>query len=233
MGAGDMDAVVSPMLRHCLAVGLLGLGSAIGLPVAQAASAPSAAASPGLDAAQTRGFRQWFVRIVQEQIRQGPSPRWYQQDCAGLVRFAANESLKPHDARWLRSMGMSNAWLPPELELSAAQRQLAQQWDQGNGQRGPYVDAIKLVQHNSELIGRDLQQAEPGDLLFFDQGDAQHLMIWTGRDIAYHTGTARAGDNGMRLVALGQLMQWKDTRWIPDARNPNFIGVYRLGFLAP
>jgi uncharacterized protein YfaT (DUF1175 family) len=27
-------------------------------------------------------------------------------------------------------------------------------------------------------------------------------------------------------------MTWKDTRWIPDATNPNFIGVYRLNFLS-
>ncbi len=37
----------------------------------------------------------------------GPSPRWYQQDCAGLVRFAANETLKVHDSKWLKSNGFS------------------------------------------------------------------------------------------------------------------------------
>ncbi|MGQ0422576.1 DUF1175 family protein, partial [Bacillus sp. HC-Mk] len=25
---------------------------------------------------------------------------------------------------------------------------------------------------------------------------------------------------------------WKDTRWIPNDSNPNFIGIYRLNFLA-
>jgi uncharacterized protein YfaT (DUF1175 family) len=35
----------------------------------------------------------------------------------------------------------------------------------------------------------------------------------------------------MRSVSVQQLMKWKDTRWIPDATNPNFIGVYRLHFL--
>lgn len=223
-----MVAVVNLARRHCVHAALLGLGL-----VATSATADSATAPVRLDAQQTRAFRAWFVRIVQEQLRQGPSPRWYQQDCAGLVRFAANESLKSHDARWLRSMGMSNAWLPPEVAYTPAQRHLAQSWQLGGGERGPYVDAIKLIQHNSVLIGRDLQQAEPGDLLFFDQGDDQHLMIWTGRDIVYHTGSARPGDNGMRQVSLSQLMHWKDTRWVPDARNPNFIGVYRLGFLAP
>ncbi|WP_437882006.1 DUF1175 domain-containing protein [Pseudomonas sp. LRF_L74] len=185
-----------------------------------------------LDPEQSQVFRAWFVRIAQEQLRQGPSPRWHQQDCAGLVRFAANEALKVHDAKWLRANGLSNRYLPPELELSDGQRQLAQTWQQGGGKVGPYVNAIKLIQHNSQFVGRDLNQARPGDLMFFDQGDDQHLMIWMGRDIAYHTGTTTPTDNGMRSVSLQQLMAWKDTRWIPDPSNPNFIGVYRLRFLA-
>jgi uncharacterized protein YfaT (DUF1175 family) len=208
-------------LRHVAAVWLLLCSPAL---LAQTV--------PALDAQQSQVFRAWFVRIAQEQLRQGPSPRWQQQDCAGLVRFAANEALKLHDAKWLRANGLSNRYLPPELELSAAQRQLAQQWQQGGGQVGPYVNAIKLIQYNSQFLGRDLNQARPGDLIFFDQGDDQHLMIWMGRNIAYHTGTTTQTDNGMRSVSLQQLMTWKDTRWIPDESNPNFIGVYRLHFLA-
>ncbi len=190
------------------------------------------AANLTLDAEQSRIFRAWFVRIAEEQLRQGPSPRWYQQDCAGLVRFAANEALKVHDARWLRSNGLSNRYLPPEATLSDEQRLLARQWQQGGGKVGPYVDAIKLIQYNSRFVGRDLNQAQPGDLMFFDQGDDQHLMIWMGRYIAYHTGTRTKTDNGMRSVGVQQLMTWKDTRWIPDESNPNFIGVYRLNFLS-
>lgn len=172
------------------------------------------------------------MRIAEEQLRQGPTPRWHQQDCAGLVRFAANEALKPHDAKWLRANGLDNRYLPPEPVLSDEQRGLAQRWQQGGGQVGPYVNAIKLIQFNSIFVGRDLNQARPGDLIFFDQGDDQHLMIWMGRYIAYHTGSSTPTDNGMRSVSLQQLMTWKDTRWIPDPANPNFVGVYRLSFLA-
>src|SRR3990167_9316615 len=86
-----------------------------------------------LNGEQTRLFRAWFVRMVEEQLRQGPSPRWHQQDCAGLVRFAANEALKVHDAKWLRANGLSNRYLPPELTLQEGQRALAQQWQQGGG----------------------------------------------------------------------------------------------------
>lgn len=83
-----------------------------------------------------------------------PSPRWYQQDCAGLVRFAANETLKVHDSKWLKSNGLSSQYLPPEMTLTPEQRQLAQNWNQGNGKTGPYVTAINLIQYNSQFIGQ-------------------------------------------------------------------------------
>ncbi|EPE0989970.1 DUF1175 family protein [Cronobacter sakazakii] len=167
-----------------------------------------------LDPPQSIIFQAWFVRIVREQLRQGPTPRWYQHDCAGLVRFAANETLKHHDALWLRSNGMSNRYLPPELDITDNQRLLAQHWQQGSGKTSPYVDAARLIQYNTYLVGRDINQAQPGDLLFFDQGDDQHLMIWMGQFIAYHTGTVTKTDNGMRAVSVQQLMTWNDTRWI-------------------
>ena len=143
-----------------------------------------------LNVEQSGLFRAWFVRIAQEQLRQGPSPRWYQQDCAGLVRFAANETLKVHDSKWLKSNGFSSQYLPPEMTLTPGQRQLAQNWNQGNGKTGPYVTAINLIQYNSQFIGQDINQALPGDMIFFDQGDAQHLMVWMGRYVIYHTGSA-------------------------------------------
>jgi uncharacterized protein YfaT (DUF1175 family) len=74
--------------------------------------------------------------------------------------------------------------------------------------------------------------ASLGDLLFFDQGDSQHLMIWMGSFIAYHTGSETAGDNGLRSIALRDLLRWADTRWRPEQNNPNFAGVYRLDFLS-
>ncbi len=36
-------------------------------------------------------------------------------------------------------------------------------------------------------------------------------MVWMGRYIIYHTGSATKTDNGMRAVSLQQLMTWKDT----------------------
>lgn len=189
-----------------------------------------------LDAAQSAAFRAWFVRIVDEQLRQGPTPRWVQRDCAGLVRFAVVEALRPHDARWLNANGMqgeaSARRLPPELSLTPEQRALGQRWTRADGSTGAYASALALVQGNSRFVARNVNLAQPGDLLFFDQGDDQHLMIWMGRSLAYHTGTVTRDDNGLRSVSLSRLMQWNDTRWQPHDGNPNFIGIFRFAFLS-
>jgi uncharacterized protein YfaT (DUF1175 family) len=190
-------------------------------------------AEPRLDEQQTQVFRAWFVRIVGEQLRQGPSPRWVQQDCAGLVRFAVNEAFKAHDHRWLKANGLSNRRLPPELNLTAEQAGIGQHWKQFGGQgTAAYVSAIGLIQDNSRFISKEINQAEAGDLLFFDQGEDQHLMIFMGDYLAYHRGTSSPTDHGLRAVSFDQLMHWQDTRWQPRIDNPNFIGLFRFSFLA-
>ena len=184
-----------------------------------------------LDANQSRLFRAWFIRIVDEQIRR-PSPRWQHRDCAGLIRFAVAETLRKHDDRWIRASGMSEQTLPAPLLLTPEQQTLRHSWRNIDGNTGAFVTALALIQGNSHFISKDINQAEPGDLLFFDQGDEQHLMVWMGPYIAYHTGKVTPQDNGLRAVTVQQLTQWKDTRWQPVGNNPNFIGLYRLGFLS-
>jgi len=203
------------------------------------ASAPALAlrAAPSrqvrLSQVQSRAFQSWMLRIISAQMEQGPTPRWQQRDCAGLVRFAVNEAFARHDARWLRANGIaSDRRLPPELDLDPAQASLRNRWVQGDGTVGHYVNALALIEHNSRFVGREIGQALPGDLLFFDQGDEQHLMVGMGGRIGYHTGTVTATDNGLRTVDIQQLMNWKDTRWQPTPSNPNFAGVFRLAFLS-
>ncbi|MEO7497215.1 MAG: DUF1175 family protein [Massilia sp.] len=195
-------------------------------------SAP-AAAQARLSQAQSRAFQAWMLRIVSVQMERGPSPRWQHRDCAGLVRFAVNEAFAVHDARWLRANGIaSDRRLPPELDLDAAQAALRNRWVQTGGGVGAFVTALALVQHNSRFVAREISQAQLGDLLFFDQGDEQHLMVAMGERIGYHTGTVTPDDNGLRTVDIKQLMNWKDTRWQPASNNPNFAGVFRLSFLS-
>jgi uncharacterized protein YfaT (DUF1175 family) len=186
-----------------------------------------------LERAQSRLFRLWLLSIVEAQLSQGPTPRWQHRDCAGLVRFAVAEALRAHDDRWKRSMGLAATPLPPEIDLDAELRDaLRHHWRLADGSTSAYVGALELVQENTRFVAREWQQALPGDLLFFDQGDDQHLMFWMGRRIAYHTGSARPGDNGLRAVELKELLEWKDTRWQPDQFNPNFAGIYRFSFLS-
>ncbi len=81
------------------------------------------------------------------------------------MRFAANEALKVHDSKWLKSNGIASQYLPPEMTLKPEQRQLAQNWNQGNGKTGPYVTAINLIQYNSQFIG---QGHKPGAARRYD-----------------------------------------------------------------
>lgn len=182
---------------------------------------------------QSQAFRSWFVRIIKEQIAKGPSPRWTQKDCSSLIRFAAYEALRQHDKKWLRSSGTENQQLPPEVALTKKQEQLLNNWNTLDGKnKSSFVTAIGLAQENANFISKDINQARPGDLLFFDQGEDQHLMVWMGSYVAYHTGSHSKKDSGLRSVTLEQLMNWKDSRWQPKMENPNYIGVYRLAFLS-
>ena len=196
------------------------------------ASLAQAGARPVFDASNSQRFRAWFTVLVAEQLRRGPNPRWVHRDCAGLVRFAVAEALRDHDADWRKQNGFTARRLPPELELSEAERGWRENWNRVDGSQGAFVSAYALVQENSDFVSTDVNQAQPGDLLFFDQGDDQHLMVWMGNYIAYHSGTTKQSDNGLRAVSVQQLMAWRDVRWQPRSDNPNFIGVFRLRFLS-
>lgn len=240
------------MINRRQLLGALGCLAVAALRPAQALTAERLTLPiPGLlDGEQSDRFRAWMSFIVADQIQRGPSPRWFHRDCAGLARFAVAETLRPHDARWRRANGFDGRRLPPDIDLHPDQASLINGWTTLEGKREAFVTALALVQNNSRFLGRESAQARPGDLLFFDQGDDQHLMIWMGSWIAYHTGQTppaplprpRGGkapnsqntpeDNGLRAVTPAQLLQWKDTRWRPRDDNPNFAGFYRLAFLS-
>jgi uncharacterized protein len=188
---------------------------------------------PVLNAEQSRVLRAWIVRLVDAQIARGPTPRWTHRDCAGLLRFAVAEALREHDAAWKRASGLDGMPLPPAIEIDAPTRQaLRHRWRLSDGSTAAYAGAIDIVQGNSRFAGKDWQRAQAGDLLFFDQGAEQHLMVWMGRHVAYHTGQHSAQDSGLRAVKMSDLLQWRDTRWQPHPDNPNFAGVFQLAFLS-
>lgn len=230
----ELSRSSSARRRHLAALAALTLGSGVFARSLYALPAlldgERADESLRLDARQSRALRAWILRIAEAQLH-SPSPRWTQRDCAGLVRFAVAEALAEHDERWRRSMGLHHR-LPPDLISAAAREQLRHRWRRPDGSRGAYANAISLVQENSVHRGRDMHQAQAADLLFFDQGEEQHLMLWTGQGVIYHNGAPTPEDDGMRAATLATLLAWRDTRWRPEPVNPNFAGVFSLAFLS-
>jgi uncharacterized protein YfaT (DUF1175 family) len=197
-----------------------------------AIQAPAAVATaPQLGREHSQYFRDWFTLLIHTQIERGPTPRWIHRDCAGLVRFAVAESLREHDRTWKQANGLLGTRVPPDVPAAQTQT-LRNSWRQINGSKAAFVSALELVQENTRFVDKQLTQAAPADLLFYDFGDHQHLMVWMGRYIAYHTGRVAATDNGLRALRVAQLASWQDTRWRPTLDNPNFYGLYRLAFLA-
>lgn len=247
-------ALVCALTHTPKALALMPDTHGVGMTVLGASGVPLERLS--LDGQQSDSFRAWMTLMVAEQIRRGPSPRWFHRDCAGLARFAVREAFRVHDERWRQANGLRGRNLPPELILKPDQETLRTGWSSADGSRQDFADAITLVSHNSRLLGKEVAMVRPGDLLFYDQGDEQHLMIWMGNWIAYHTGQtsvhpnapsqklqsasahaarqtlAKQQDTGLRAVTLAQLHLWKDTRWRPQDDNPNFSGFYRLAFLS-
>jgi uncharacterized protein YfaT (DUF1175 family) len=201
-------------------------------------------------------FRRWFTWVAEMQFYK-LSDQWNpeQRDCAGLVRFAWREALRPHDRPWFQKMGENYDPVAPDLTPSlttplhgkifrTAPGNYTSQ-DLADGKFSDFADAQTLKLFNADFVGRDRAQARPGDLLFFHQPWVQkfpfHVMIFLGepriasegtRDwVVYHTGAAPADGGTVKKVRLAVLDGHPDRRWRPVATNPNFLGFYRLKIL--
>jgi len=212
-----------------------------------------------LQSFQDRGnFRRWFRFIAEMQFYR-LSDQWNseQRDCAGLVRFAWREALRPHDRTWLQRMGSGYDVIAPDvtaynLESGPLKEKLfrtnAQPLMANDPQRenfSEFADARTLKEFNSTFIGRDRRNAQPGDLLFFYQPWVQrfpyHVMIFIGnsesdRDgvndfVVYHTGLSATDKGTVKKVQLSVLDFHPDKRWRPVDSNRNFLGFYRLKIL--
>jgi len=190
-----------------------------------------------------RGLRTAVVRLALAQ-RERPSPRWEpaQRDCAGLVRFAYREALRSRSPRQLADLG-TPAMLHLPVVSEAARRLLPAYpriWEVGRDALGndrfdDFADAETLVGYNFRREATAVADARAGDLLVYRkalEGDEPyHLMIVGGRGpgarpvVVYHNGGA-AADGAVRVVTLDDLARSPDPAWIPDSRNPHFLGVY-------
>jgi uncharacterized protein YfaT (DUF1175 family) len=99
-------------------------------------------------------------------------------------------------------------------------------------------------------LGRDLQVARPGDVIFFARGGARsqpdHAMAFVRPDmdgtpmLLYHTGPEGSGEHQqgghqpgeIRRVRLDDLLHHPDSDFRPLPENPAFLGLYRWHPLA-
>jgi len=202
-------------------------------------------------------FRRWFTWIAEMQFY-NLSDEWNpeQRDCAGLVRFAWRESLRKHDRAWYQRMGENYDPIAADVSVSLNSEPLGEKLfrtmpgnfssrDVAEGKFSEFADAQTLKLFNATFVGRDRQQAQPGDLLFFHQPWVQkfpyHVMLFLGeprfasegaRDwVVYHTGASPQDAGEVKKVRLDVLDQHPNKRWRPLPSNPNFLGFYRLKIL--
>jgi uncharacterized protein YfaT (DUF1175 family) len=200
-------------------------------------------------------FRRWFTSLAEWQavIPRGRRAKEI-VDCAALLRFAYRESLRRHDSAWFKTMDSGDLSVQQEIDkydyphtpLKANLFRVAEgplrPGDIENERFAEFADAQTLVKFNTHLVGRDLRAAKPGDLLFFNQPEQNspfHSMIYVGRShfdssgewLVYHTGSDHGHRGEMRRVTIDELRRHPDSRWHPEASNPNFLGVFRWNIL--
>ena len=203
-------------------------------------------------------FRRWFTAIAERQF-DATSDEWNeaQRDCAGLVRFAWREALRPHDRTWFRRMGRAYEAVAPDVRaVSLASNPLGEKLfrtapgrfkptDLADGTFSEFADARTLKDFNAVFISRDRRAARQGDLLFFHQPWVQrypyHVMIFLGAAhannedaadwVVYHTGASPSDDGAVKKLRLATLDRHPDERWRPVVANRHFLGFYRLKIL--
>jgi uncharacterized protein YfaT (DUF1175 family) len=216
-----------------------------------------------LHTAQDRqAFRNWFTAIAEAQAGQAAVRLPAEiDDCAALLRYAYREALHAHDETWLARHPAESVSPPPSIrQYVYPQTPLGANLfrvrpgpflpqDMDDGGFAQFADARTLMQNNTSLVGRDLRQARPGDLIFYRQleqdspydvpGAAHHhspyhSMIICGTRgswVVYHTGPMHSGKGEMRHLLVANLLQHPDPRWRPLEENANFLGVYRWNIL--
>ncbi len=211
-----------------------------GLAVSAAILAPSVSAQVRLaDEFDRAAFRAWFVSIADAQFSR---PAADVTDCAALVRHAFREALRAHTTEWQRQHGGIAAPAFPDVRRPPQPRGAS--WPlfrTAGGELAEFADAKTIVRFNARPIGRAVEAARAGDLLYFHQAGAtapDHLMIVVGASasedwIVYHTGPDEEGAGDVRKTRLATLLQHPSPRWRPRVENPNFIGVFRLAILEP
>src|SRR5687768_6613795 len=126
-------------------------------------------------------FRRWFTWLAEMQFYK-LNDEWNpeQRDCAGLVRFAWREALRTHDRTWFQRMGEEYQSVAPDVSVKLGSEPLGEKLfrtapgnyrpaDVAAGKFSEFADAQTLKLFNATFVGRNRDEAKPGDLLFFYQ----------------------------------------------------------------
>jgi uncharacterized protein YfaT (DUF1175 family) len=203
-----------------------------------------------------QAFRRWFTFLAELQYFQAEERRPNEiVDCAALIRYAYREALRAHDGNWA-----TDAHLPlspgiaaiakyryPYTPLGAGLFRVKsggfRPADLSGGSFAQFADAKTLELRNTHFVTRDVERAQPGDLLFYRQDNEHmpfHSMIYLGasqiekdaeRYLVYHTGPDGDERGEIRRPALDELRRFPDADWRPLPDNPRFLGVYRWNIL--
>ena len=196
------------------------------------------------DRADRQAFRRWFTSIAEAQFY-SPDGRWAEvhRDCAGLIRFAYKEALRKHDRRWLQEIKYLHRpaqrdvrrYNYPEVPVLGervfrAKPGAYRPGDNIESDFSPSASARVLWEHNTVFLGKRLEDARPGDLLFFRDPERHsspmHSMVLLDGRLVYHT-----GEDEVRLVTVAELNSHRDDRWHVRPDNPHFLGFYRWKIL--
>ncbi len=208
----------------------------------------SLSAAPGpsrraLDESDRAAFRAWFTFLADAQFERQTADV---ADCAGLVRHAYREALRPHTPAWFQGAHLPRLAAFPDVRQTPPVRDgawLLFRTSRAPERYGEFADAETIVTLNARRLGRDVRAAAPGDLLYFRHEEADspsHLMVFVGPSrfdpersdwVVYHTGPDGTSPGEVRKVSLADLGQHPSPRWRPVAANPAFIGVFRLATL--
>lgn len=208
------------------------------------------------DESDRRAFRNWFAFLAESMFyRQADDLPAEVNDCAGLVRFAYREALRRHDGPWAQALRLRTVppwpqvakYRYPYTPLGARLFRITEVDPAGlppsAADFGEFADAKTILRWNTHFVGRDLRDAETGDLLFFRQFNQRlpfHVMIYLpqsylepeqGPSTVYHTGPDARNPGEVRRPAIEELRLHPDPRWRPVNANPNFLGVFRWNIL--
>ncbi len=184
-------------------------------------------------------FRESVAEVALAQ-QNSMNPRWNpsQRDCAGLVRFAYREAMKPRSDQQRIDLQLPQALAFPPVSVAARMHfpEYPSLWRSGGGTYQDFADARTLLEQNFDPISKNVSDAESADVIAYRRSlapeDVLHLMLAVRRPSSrallavYHSGAA-APEGQVRIVQAESLFAADDPTWRPVPQNPHFLGVYR------